>query len=101
MALVIFGFLWSPFCQVLNSDIRRISDDAIEPAPLHDPPEAGGFGIPVERVDAVAFLVAEESTLIVDVRADERIAADDVVFQFGQDRLLGRQLRFLALHSLP
>jgi hypothetical protein len=34
-------------------------------------------GVPVEGVDAVAFLNAEERALVVDVRADQGIAADD------------------------
>jgi hypothetical protein len=47
-------------------------------------------GVPIEGVDAVALLVGEERALVVDVGADQGIAANDVVFEFGQERLLGR-----------
>ena len=46
----------------------------------------GKFRLPVEDVDAVAFLVGEqrEFGLLVKIRADERVAAFDVVAQIGQ-----------------
>src|SRR5208337_1209346 len=57
---------------------------------------AGGralrYKTPIKRVDAVAFIFREQDALVVDIRADQGIAALDVVFQFRQQVLLGREL---------
>lgn len=84
--------------------IWRVADYRVKPARLHDLRE---FLLPVEDVDAVAFLVVEQAALppVVEVRADERVAALDVVGEVGQGTLvvqeqlvLERLLRFAFEH---
>ena len=68
-------------------NVRRIPDHRVEPAGLHDPWE---LGVPVEDVDAVAFVVVEQAHLlaVLEVGADERVAALDVAAQVGQGPLV-------------
>ena len=85
---------------VFDLNVSWIANDAIEAAVTHGLPEACHVGIPIKRVDPVALGVAEESALVVNVRPDEGIAADDVVLERGEKMLLGWELRPLAFEGL-
>jgi len=68
------------------ADIRRIPNHAVEAAAFHD--FRKGF-LPVEDVDAVLCFLVEEGHLIVlvEVGADERVAALDIAAEVGEDAL--------------
>ena len=62
---------------------RRISNHRVEATGFHNFRE---LGIPIENVDTVALFVVEEAHLLVfvKVRADEGVAAFDVVAEVGE-----------------
>src|SRR6266851_982986 len=55
--------------KTLDSQIRRISNNGVEAAGFHD---LGELGVPIEDVDAVAFIFIEEEhfLLLVKIGAD-------------------------------
>ena len=71
----------------MDTDIRWIPDHRVEPSGLDD---LGKLGIPVERVDPVALFLVDQVELLpfVEVGADERVAALDVVSEIGQGALV-------------
>ena len=92
------------FCRTPSpfANIRRIANDDIEPAGAGE--NAGKIALPVEGVDAVLLLVVEAGSSAapgVKIRADQRVAALDVLPQVGQGALLEqaelRAERLLAL----
>ena len=74
------------FLPLAPTQIRRISDDAIEAALLED---LGEGGFPVEDIDAEAGVLVEhvELGVVVEVGADEGVAAADVAGEVGEDAL--------------
>src|ERR1035437_1033731 len=73
--------------QGLLTDVGRVTDDSIETASLEN---LGKLGVPVENVNAVAFFVVEQGhlLLLIEVRADEGIAALDVIAEVRQGTLV-------------
>ena len=69
----------------LLSHIRRIPNHRIKPARLHDRRERG---VPVEYVDSQSLLLVVEQIalrrLVVEIGADQRVAALDVASEVGQ-----------------
>ena len=87
-----------------HADIRRIPNHGVESACCHD---LGKFGVPVEGVDAVAFFFVDQAELLafVEIGADERVAALDVVGEVREGALveepkaLSQRLGVLAFES--
>ena len=61
----------------------RIADNCVEAVGFHDLEE---LGVPVEDVDALTLLVIKEAQLLVlvEIWADEGVAAFDVVAKIGK-----------------
>ncbi len=95
-----------PFFHGLDADVGRIADHGIEAGSLAYE-NLWKLGLPVKDVDTIPFLLIHQTQilLIVEVRADEGVAAFDVVTQIGQGAFVEhghlaaqRILRFIFQH---
>src|SRR3989442_6063770 len=82
----------------LNSHIRGIANDSVKTTGCENVTKSILPGVPVERPDAFALL-GSKGFVLFDVWTNERIATPDVVLQFRQDLMLGRQHAFLSLEG--
>ena len=73
--------------QSFLAHIRRVADHRVKSALFHD---VAKLGLPVKGIDPVHLFLIKQGHLlmVVEVRADQGIAALDVVGQIGQDPLL-------------
>jgi hypothetical protein len=85
------------FRERLLADVRRIADHGVEASPtLTLPPRWGGgaredlgeLGLPVEGVDPGALGVVNCQVAVEEVRADQRVAALDVLAEVGEGPLV-------------